>query len=305
MTLPAPPVEPLFDEETLLDAYTDTAASAAPEPTGSIDDSAAVHIMDDLVVAGRVFARGFMQLSDERAKTDIERLPDARAKLAKIGAYVYKYCDPLRNGDRVHIGVLAQEVRKQFPELVHEGADGYLRVNYSELVAPLIEAFKGVELDLDTLKVDMRQLSVLYDRQMALLQTQQMELQKRQSVLEQGHEKQQQHVTELAKSMTSMHLAQAPHAPKLIALPTMDMVQQLMRSVTSNFDSQGERDVPNIGRVHLSASVRISRLKAVWDGVAIAHGLKGESKALQSKKGAMEHAWDDLCNKLKAAGFIC
>jgi Chaperone of endosialidase len=43
------------------------------------------------------------------------------------------------------LGVIAQEVEEVFPELVRTGEDGYKRVNYVGLIAPLIEAVK--ELD--------------------------------------------------------------------------------------------------------------------------------------------------------------
>lgn len=43
------------------------------------------------------------------------------------------------------LGVIAQEVEEVFPELVRTDEDGYKRVNYIGLIAPLIEAVK--ELD--------------------------------------------------------------------------------------------------------------------------------------------------------------
>jgi Chaperone of endosialidase len=43
------------------------------------------------------------------------------------------------------LGVIAQEVEKVFPELVETTPEGYKRVEYSGLIAPLIEAVK--ELD--------------------------------------------------------------------------------------------------------------------------------------------------------------
>jgi hypothetical protein len=43
------------------------------------------------------------------------------------------------------LGVIAQEVEEVFPELVKTDEQGYKRVNYVGLIAPLIEAVK--ELD--------------------------------------------------------------------------------------------------------------------------------------------------------------
>ena len=53
----------------------------------------------------------------------------------------------------IQIGVIAQEVETQYPELVLEDAEGMKSVNYSGLVAPLIEAVKALNekcMKLDT-----------------------------------------------------------------------------------------------------------------------------------------------------------
>ena len=43
------------------------------------------------------------------------------------------------------MGVIAQDLREVFPDLVREGPDGFLSVNYAGLLAPVIEALR--ELD--------------------------------------------------------------------------------------------------------------------------------------------------------------
>jgi hypothetical protein len=52
---------------------------------------------------------------------------------------------PARAKERPGIGVIAQDVEAVFPELVDTGPEGFKRVNYIGLIAPLIEAVK--ELD--------------------------------------------------------------------------------------------------------------------------------------------------------------
>ena len=52
---------------------------------------------------------------------------------------------PERAKEKPGIGVIAQDVEAVFPELVDTGPEGYKRVNYVGLIAPLIEAVK--ELD--------------------------------------------------------------------------------------------------------------------------------------------------------------
>lgn len=38
--------------------------------------------------------------------------------------------------------MIAQEVERVYPELVHEGMNGYKALDYSKLMAPMIEALK-------------------------------------------------------------------------------------------------------------------------------------------------------------------
>ena len=65
-------------------------------------------------------------LSDVRVKRDLMPL----VQLAN-GLTLYRYRYHWSN--TIYVGVLAQEVELTVPEAVSEGADGYLRVNYSQL----------------------------------------------------------------------------------------------------------------------------------------------------------------------------
>ena len=78
--------------------------------------------------------------SDKSLKTDIERLLNSTDALQQIQGVRMKWVASGRND----IGVIAQDVQKVYPELVHE-KDGLLTVDYEKLVAPLIEAVR--ELD--------------------------------------------------------------------------------------------------------------------------------------------------------------
>ena len=51
-------------------------------------------------------------------------------------------------------GVLAQEVQKEFPEMVMKDSDGYLRVDYIQLIPVMIEAIKELKQEIDQLKQD-------------------------------------------------------------------------------------------------------------------------------------------------------
>lgn len=49
-------------------------------------------------------------------------------------------------------GVIAQEVQQEFPEMVSEGFDGYLEVNYIQLIPVMIEAIRELKNEIDSLK---------------------------------------------------------------------------------------------------------------------------------------------------------
>jgi hypothetical protein len=51
-----------------------------------------------------------------------------------------------------HFGVLAQELKEIYPELVSEGQDGYLGVNYMELIPILIRSIQELKAELDEVK---------------------------------------------------------------------------------------------------------------------------------------------------------
>jgi hypothetical protein len=49
-------------------------------------------------------------------------------------------------------GVIAQEVQKEFPEMVQMREDGYLMVDYRQLIPVMIEAIKELKQEVDLLK---------------------------------------------------------------------------------------------------------------------------------------------------------
>lgn len=51
-----------------------------------------------------------------------------------------------------HIGLAAQELQELFPDLVSKGQDGYLTVNYMELVPVLIRSIQELKSEIDELK---------------------------------------------------------------------------------------------------------------------------------------------------------
>ncbi len=79
--------------------------------------------------------------SDARLKTGIEKISSVLPQLLSLHAYTYDWKDRIKNRER-QIGLMAQEVQEQFPELVQEDENGVLSVSYTRLVPLLIEGLK-------------------------------------------------------------------------------------------------------------------------------------------------------------------
>jgi len=88
--------------------------------------------------------------SDESVKCNIEVIPDALDKVGKIRGVLFDRND--RTDGVRHSGVIAQEVQKVLPEVVREGENGLLGVNYGNMVGLLIEAVKELNAKVETLQ---------------------------------------------------------------------------------------------------------------------------------------------------------
>ena len=92
--------------------------------------------------------------SDERLKENFAPLAGALDKVKAIGGYEFDWKDGIEDvvSKKGHdIGVKAQELQAQYPELVHERDNGYLAVDYIKLNAVLIEAVKELAAKVDEL----------------------------------------------------------------------------------------------------------------------------------------------------------
>jgi hypothetical protein len=98
-------------------------------------------------------ANGACGRSDERLKRGIETLSGSLEKIMKISAVEYDWnsklneYEYLKEHDKLHtIGLIAQEVKEYFPEVVLINPDGYYWIDYSKLNAVLVEAIKEQQL---------------------------------------------------------------------------------------------------------------------------------------------------------------
>jgi len=111
--------------------------------------------------------------SDERLKENIQPLGSTLNKLHQIEGKTYSLKKDEKHTPK--IGVLAQEVQAVFPELVTEGGDGILSVNYQGLVPVLINAINEQEVKIAALEAQNEQLSIA-SKKIAALEAQNAEI---------------------------------------------------------------------------------------------------------------------------------
>jgi hypothetical protein len=88
-------------------------------------------------------ANSWSTFSDIRLKRDLTKIPNASEIVDGLNGYYYYWKDGKDQSRQV--GVVAQEVEKVLPEVVHTGSDGIKTVDYPKLTAVLIEAYKEME----------------------------------------------------------------------------------------------------------------------------------------------------------------
>jgi Chaperone of endosialidase len=121
-----------------------------------------VEMTSDLYVVGCVYGPsgiiGGSCASDARLKKDIRQFPLVLDKLVQLQPVSYDWrteeFPQLHLGTARTSGLIAQEVEKVFPEMVSPGADGFKRVNSSELPYLMLQAIRELKAENDSLRED-------------------------------------------------------------------------------------------------------------------------------------------------------
>ena len=94
-------------------------------------------------------------VSDERLKTDIEKIENATDKISQINGYTFTY----KEDGKKSAGVIAQELEKILPSAVSEKEllkkdDGvaYKTVHYDQIIGLLVESIKELKQEINELK---------------------------------------------------------------------------------------------------------------------------------------------------------
>lgn len=96
-----------------------------------------------MVVNGKIeTSEGSFETSDARKK-------DIQGELPLDKAYDFiRNCEPilynLKGSDKTQIGLIAQEVREFFPEIVNEDSEGYLSLDYAKLTVIMLRVLKDL-----------------------------------------------------------------------------------------------------------------------------------------------------------------
>ena len=102
-----------------------------------------------LDVAGTIRATGdVIAYSDVRVKENIKTIDNSLEKVSKLRGVEFNKIGK----DEKSIGVIAQEIEKVIPEVVHEDKDGMKSVAYGNITGVLIEAIKELKAEIEGLK---------------------------------------------------------------------------------------------------------------------------------------------------------
>ena len=100
----------------------------------------------DIIITGSLY-----NTSDERLKQNIKEITqDKMDDLFTLNPIIFNYKNDKIN--KIHYGVLAQDVEKVFPELVEDNMSGYKTVNYQELLPLMLAKIKNMQHQIDELK---------------------------------------------------------------------------------------------------------------------------------------------------------
>ena len=88
----------------------------------------------------------------------------AAAKGVSVDKFDYGY------DNKKHIGVIAQELEAEYPELVNTDGDGFKSVDYSAITPVLIEAVKELKAEKDELQAEKDALEAKVEKLEAQMQ---------------------------------------------------------------------------------------------------------------------------------------
>jgi hypothetical protein len=145
-----------YNSTTAAAGYLAAGTTGVVGTAGSAPGSWAGYFTGNVNITGTLTASGSTFPSDLRLKTDIQPLENTLAKVLNLRgvSYVMKADEAKER----KIGVIAQELEQEYPELVATNDNGMKSVAYANLTAVLIEAVKGLKAENAALKADLDEI---------------------------------------------------------------------------------------------------------------------------------------------------
>ena len=106
----------------------------------------------------------FYTSSDERLKTNIETIENSIGILKKIRGVRFNWNElakSINNNvdlEKKELGVIAQELENEIPEILKEGLSGYKAVRYDKITPLLIECIKNQQEQIEKIGKDIEEL---------------------------------------------------------------------------------------------------------------------------------------------------
>ncbi len=110
--------------------------------------------------SNNLYAYGALQSSwsDARLKKNVQPQQDMLKRIMKVNPVTYNWKEEAKLDNKMHYGVIAQELINIFPALVYEDRDGHLNVQRDEMQFILIQAIKEQQQEIESLKSEIQKL---------------------------------------------------------------------------------------------------------------------------------------------------
>ncbi len=181
-------VDPNFGSQNIqtTGSLSSGAASVSSLTVTDLSGAADTYTGDGAVNSFTISAGGLFSSSDQRLKRNIKDISDALNAIEQIEGKAYTFKSDREQ--QLHYGVIAQDLQRLFPNLVHQNEKGYLSVNYVELIPVLIEAIKEQQALINKLTSSLSlqkdvntSLAESLEKQRILVETQQLVLRQMQA----------------------------------------------------------------------------------------------------------------------------
>ncbi len=117
---------------------------------------------EEVTITGTLYASVSALPSDISLKKEFVKIQSGLKLLSGISAYYFKWNEYAKNElgfkDRQQVGIIAQDVEKTLPELVHTNTKGYKAVDYVKFTPILIDAVNEQQAQIEELKAENEEL---------------------------------------------------------------------------------------------------------------------------------------------------